>query len=405
MFKHEQFPGEEERETPAGGPEAAEQETGREEELSVEDIKGYTEDLAAKVEAAKQQRAENIERKLSEHEALISEARENDEFLKEAREALEYFSTMEELGELKDKESIQQLKEIQATVASLEDNRVRIEGRIDNIASQPEISGRLEGAAEEEGKEREAQKILEEAREQLEPQIDSLAETIKSLAERERVLLDQTKEHEGVASRAWEEIKGSIGEAVDVIAGTETASKLSGIRRGGEEGATGKELQSGLKEIRGKLGLFKGGEKAAIDSILSGRNAQAFETLTGARNKLNELRAEIESLDEQISGLAEQYKGIILSAWEAENKVSEIGPPPHMSLPSDLSHRINRHVEKFANIRHMEGGKQVGKYNGWHDAMQQVPKNRTLRNIHEVIERKAGGSTLIYRNPKEDAEQ
>lgn len=69
----------------------------KEQVLSVEDIKKYTEELKKKVELAKAQVGWNVEKKVRDRETLIAEARTNDMLFQPAQEALEYFTAMRDL--------------------------------------------------------------------------------------------------------------------------------------------------------------------------------------------------------------------------------------------------------------------------------------------------------------------
>ena len=155
-----------------------------EQALSVGDIKKQAEDLRAKVEAAKAQREKDVEQKLTDRETLIAEAKRNEELLATVQETLEYFTSMQEFGELKDHADIKKLEEFKTLVASLEKQRLEIDKKVDLIESGPEVLEKLYDVATQENVQRTVKKEFEEASKQLNPQIDQLAKSIKDLAEK-----------------------------------------------------------------------------------------------------------------------------------------------------------------------------------------------------------------------------
>src|SRR3989338_930547 len=146
-----------------------------EQTLSVGDIKKQTEDLMAKVEAAKAQREKDVEQKLTNIETLIGEEKRSEELLATAQETLEYFTSMQELGELKDHADIKKLEKFKTLVASLEKQRLEIYKKVNFIESRPEVLKKLYNAAKQEDVERTVKKEIEQVCEQLNPQIDKLA--------------------------------------------------------------------------------------------------------------------------------------------------------------------------------------------------------------------------------------
>jgi len=372
-----------------------------EQALSVGDIKKQAEDLRAKVEAAKVQREKDVEQKLTDRETLIAEAKRNEELLATAQETLEYFTSMQELGELKDPADIKKLEEFKTLVASLEKQRLEIDKKVDVIESRPEVLEKLYDAAKQEDVERTVKREIEQAREQLNPQIDQLAKSIKDLAEKKDSLWRQKERQEKEVSAAWKKISDSFARAKDMLGEkSQFGYTLDEVLR---QARTPQEIQQRLSEARKELGMFKGKEKAAVDFILS--RTQEFEEYNRANSNASALEQQLEAAKAEGAGLGEQFKTIILNSWEAQSKINELTGRAHSSdLPSDLSFRLKHHIESFADLQHWEGGKQVGKYKQWYDANQD-PKNRTLYDTWENSTERAGGLNLIYHNPKETKEQ
>ena len=373
----------------------------REQVLSVGDIKNLAEDLKARVEAAKAQREKDVEQKLTDREVLIAEARRNGELLQTTQETLEYFTSTQELGELKDPADVKKLEEIKTLVASLEKQRLEIDKKITVIESRPEIVEKLYDAAKKEDVERTVSKESEKTHEQLDPQIDQLGKSIKSLAEKKDSLWRQKERQKKEVSAAWKKISDSFARAKDMLGEkSRFGYTLDEVLR---QTRTPQEIQQKLSEARKELGMFKGKEKAAVDFILS--RTQEFEEFNRANSSASALEQQLEAAKAEGAGLGEQFKTIILNSWEAQNKINELTGRPHSNeLPSALSFRLTHHMESFADLQRYEGGKQVGKYKQWYDANQDS-KNRTLYDTWENATEGAGGLNLIYHNPKETKEQ
>lgn len=383
-----------------------EQPVGQEKIPSIEDIKKIAEDLRAKVEAIKVQREKDIERKLTEDETLIAEAMRNEELLASAQETFEYFDSIQKLGELKDPADVKKLEEIEILVISLKKQRTEIDKRIGVIESSPEILSKLYDAAKQEDVERSMKKELERAYEQFNPQIDQIAQSIKTLAERKNDLWSQRKKQEKEISIVWKKIHDDSFEHAKSILSEKSRFEdvLDKIFR---QAQTPQEIQQQLSEAREELGIFKGKEKAAVDFIIL-RIQKFSEEYDKANSNVSALEQQIEMAKAEETDLCEQFKTVILNSWEAQNKINGLAEKPHSSsdaLPINLNYRLKHHMESFADVqRYGEGGKQVGKYRGW-DTATQDPKNGYLYNIWKKMTTSAGGFDFIYRNPKETAKE
>lgn len=373
-----------------------------EQALSIGDIKKQAEDLKMKVEAAKVQREKDVEQKLTDRERLIAETKRNKELLTTVQETLEYFTSMQELGELKDPADIKKLEEFKTLIASLEKQRLEIEKKIDVIENRPEVLGKLYDAIEQEDVERTVKKEIEQAHKQLNPQIDQLAKSIKNLAEKKDSLWRQKERQEKEVFAAWEKISDSFARAKDMLGEkSQFGYTLDEILR---QVRTPQEIQQRFSKARKQLGMFKGKEKAAIDFILS--RTQEFEEYNKANLSASALEQQLEAAKAEEAGLGEQFKTIILNSWEVQSKINELTGRTHSSdLPFDLNFRLKHHIESFADLQRYEGGKQVGRYKQWYNAMNQDSKNETLYYTWENATERAGGLNLIYHNPKETKEQ
>lgn len=363
-------------------------------QLSLVSLKQTTEELKGKVEAAKLQREKDVKQKISERESLIGEAKKNDELLGAAREALEYFVSMQELGQL-DKADAKRLEELQTLVSSLEGYRVEIEKKIAIISSRPEILEKLQDAAKKEDAERTTKSLVEQSRAELEPQVDQLATAIKNLASRDVSLSQLIERQQSAASGAWNKIADAFGRARDML--SEKSNFGYTLQQIFRDSRAPEELQQKLTEARKSLGMFKGKEKAAVDFILA--QTQVFDEYHRTAEQLSSLKQQRESLKNEKAGLAEQFRAMLVKSWEVQEKISELGGTPSgMGLPNDLWYRLQHQIEKFADLRRWEGDQKVGKYEGWFNATR-TAEGRALYNTLQEVTENAGGYGLTMRNP------
>lgn len=354
--------------------------------------------MRVKVEAAKAQKDRDIEQKLSERESLIAEARRNDELLQTAQETLDYFTAMQELGEIKDPADVKKLEEMEALVGSLEKQRLEIDRKIGLIESRPEILGKLYDAAKYEDVERTLKKEIDQAHEELDPQTDQLAQSIKSLAEVGRSIFEQRERQEEEIPSARRKINDLFVQAGNMLGKRSEFGHVLFDNIFRVSGSPEEMLQK-LSEEREKLRWFQGKEKAAVDFILS--KTQEFEEYKLANGRAANVAQQLENSKTNEVRLAEQYKTIILRSWEAQNKINKLtGRGPQTSdLPSGLSSRIRDRMDDFMDIKRWRGGKEIGKYDGRYDAGRN-PENRILSATWERVREAAGGRNLIYHNPE-----
>jgi len=358
------------------------------------DLEKYTEELKAKVEAVRLQKEKDIEEKISKRESLITEAKKNEELLGTARETLEYFVSMQELGQL-DSADAKKLKELHTLVSSLENRRVEIEKEIAVISSHPEISKKLDDIVKKEDAERAVKNLVEQSHAEFDPQIDQLATAIKNLASWDISLWQSIERQESLVSNAWKGIEDIFGRAEDML--NKKSNFGSTLRRILRESTSTKELSRRLVEARKSFGMFKGREKAAIDFIFD--QTQAFDECNQTAEQLSSLRQKRESIKGERHSLSEQFKEILRKSWETQDKISELtGSSSGLRLPTDLWYRLGYQIEKFADLQRWEGGKKVGKHEGWFNATQN-PEGRSLYDTWKNVTETAGGYNLTTRSP------
>jgi DNA repair exonuclease SbcCD ATPase subunit len=361
---------------------------------STENLKQQMEGLKAKVEVARLQKEKDIEQKIPERESLIAEVKKNDELLQTAQETLEYFTSMQQLAPLDD-EDTKKLEELQTLVLSLENQRVELEKKISTISNQPEVLAKLQDMAQKENVEISVKNLTEQAKAELEPKVDQIAQEIKDLALRKNLCWQDLERQRKVANDCWRQITTIVEQAKEKLRGkSDFDSILEKIFR--DSSITSEELLQKLSEARSKLGMFKGKEKASVDFISS--QTQLFEKYTKDNELFDALEGKSNEAKSETNNIAEQFKAIILESWNIQNKINELlGNHTNFSgLPSNLNSRLTGQMEKIADIRRWEGNRQVGKHEGWFNATRSVEGDILYQTWKEVDNAVSG---LIYTNP------
>lgn len=363
----------------------AEQLVEKEQVLSVDDIKKYTEELKKKIELAKAQVGWNVGKKVRDRESLIAEARANGALFQPAQEALEYFTAMRDLGSLSDPEDVKKLEEIQATVDSLEKQRLEINKNLESLESVPAVLEKVHEKALGEDVERTTDKEYEKAHEQLDPQIDQLWGSILQLASEKNIFWGEKEKQQKEVEADWSRIKDFFGAAMRMLDKPQFATALMEIfyRSGNTV-----ELKEKLSAARKSLGMFSGKEKAAIDFILSKTNE--FQWHEHAIDRLAGIDRTLKSKDDEQSALAEQYKNTIFSSWDAQDRINELtGDSKGSRLPASLFFRLR-------DYRIAIDGTGVDRNN---------LLNSTAASIFDKITGGERNSKYIYKNPRENTEQ
>lgn len=369
-------------------------------ELSVEQIQNYTRELQERVERAKQERERSIKEKVSEHEVLIREAKQTAGHLEEAQNALDYFTAMKELGELREEKDKARLGELKKLVDSLRNRQEELDKRTAALYSRPEIQERLREHAELEDKERTARKLMESADQELLPKLNSIFEEIKRIVpRRESLRRTHLKERE--------ELEGSEREKFQIIRKAEEMLRQRNKERFVmilEDRLRDKSplaAYEAIKELRSELGMFRGTEKAALDSIL--KHKRLFGDMAKEQSTLDRMRTERNHLDNGIEALAKDYRSVILKGWEVSDQVAEteaFSTHGQSFYPSELSRYLEKLVDQFAQDTLQKAGKHLEKHESAYKARSR-PENQELNDIYLEIIEKAGGAGLIYTHPRE----
>jgi len=383
MAGKEQKPGGGEKIVPGGAlTDESGKSAGQIEQPSAAGLKRDMEELKAKVEADRLLKEKNIKEKVSERESLIAEAESNEELLKTAQETLEYFISIQESG-LLDEADAEKLKDLQALVSKLENQRIEIKKRFDEISSQPEILGKLQDAAGREDVEKTVKNLTEQKKTELNPEIDALAEEIYKLAHRRDVSAGVLKLQESAVSGAWDKVKGVVKEAKAKLGNkSQFGDVLDEILEGSP---TPEELYKGLASARKKLGLFQGKEKSAIDFILS--HEGLFNKYYSEKQNLKLLKQQDEQESREVDGIAERYKAVILDSWDTQNKINELqGYPGGGDLPRTFHYRLEQNVKNSTDSQRRRGDDKIAD-RIWGEVQEKAGKYLFQNNPREAEKR------------------
>lgn len=222
--------------------------------------------------------------------------------------------------------------------------------------------------------------LFEQAENELGAMIDRLAQEIKALAERRRVLNERAGEDVKAVSHAWEKVNVAVQEGIDKVdarSGPDFRTRLSSAFR---ESESADKFMDALLEMREELGLFSGKKKSAIDYILShGAELTAWRRAKLASNKTNE---SLRSVREQADALSMRYEQVILQAWDIEEKFRKVGIDA-TPLPSDLHQRLWEELARYAGVSEEE--QEPGQYRNWREAVRASEEARFLNETAQDL--------------------
>lgn len=355
-----------------------------------------------RVEKAKQQKILDLNKKIGDRECLIKEAKGIDQLLQEANESLRYYELAQKSGIEFNEEDIQSMKEVGELIASLEEQKIRIDKIINDISGMPEILDKLHGDALTENDRIDAKQKEEEARKEFESRIDNIAQKIKMLynseIEKPKLLGEAWYDVEVKEKEIWDMVK----EAKEIVGVSDSDHQFrKEIDKAVEESLKAKSqivqtLKENLQEIRKKpLGWGGNKKKKAINFILSG-NAEEFseyEKLMGDYLKLKEDK----ELEKEKKRVADEYGKIIEEARKIQDEIDENKD----DLPAGLMARLDNQIKKLANITHYdESGKEEKRYGSWNS-----DENRVFREMWKDIDKQSNAFNLAYGTSKRESEK
>jgi len=306
-------------------------------ELTLDGLQRASEELRQKVAEMETQKKKHIETQISEHDALIEEARKRQTLSDKANDTVEYFRAVNENG-LLDEEGKAKLKELEKQVVSIESDLGHINNRIKSIYEQPEIGTRIVESAEMEKSARTAEEAYEKAVKELELETDKLEEVIINHAQQTEDIKHKIYENGAVVRETGAIVYNILNDARGVLR-NKPAMKNELIYHGSE---SPRELIARLKQRRKELGLFQGREKAAIDLVL--KHEKEFEAATAAQQQddaLNNTFAELVRASE----LTRRYRELMDKAKIVDTRFTNI-KGTRMLVVNHLSYRLRENLLK-----------------------------------------------------------
>jgi hypothetical protein len=149
------------------------------------------------------------------------------------------------------------------------------------------------------------------------------------------------------------------------------------------------KFEEALGARRKSLGMFKGKEKAIIDSVIGKLPAlrAKLELATQASSAAEE---QLKADDVERTKVKEDFQSIMLASWEVRDKVTELTGKENgwNQLADDLARKVRDRMEELAGIaRNVKQGDQwtrVGGYKQWFDAGRANPKNQAYYNWYDL---------------------
>ena len=241
------------------------------EKPSVEALRGMREQHQAKLEQARHEKEEHIQKMLLELEGLKSEWEQSKHLLDEGRATLNYYLEMKKAGKL-DEEDLKNLAGTKELVSDLEEQKETIDSSTAEIISNPDVARKLAKKAEAEFEIQKAEKIKQQAelKERLQKEFTALAESIRALGEKRYLLDKQIKDAENAESETLKKVE-EMAETEVATLGSGSPLRRADLRpyetQGGGGGYDG--YFDKLQRLRGGLGFWNFRSKRVIDNILS----------------------------------------------------------------------------------------------------------------------------------------
>jgi hypothetical protein len=278
--------------------------------LSIDSISRVADDLKKRIEDGQRLKEENLNKQLSNRETLILEQKNNDELILKAQEAVDYFGSLDQANlDLLNDQDKEQLKNLKEILDSLEKQRQTIDEKINAISDNPEVFSKVYDSAVEEDKTFKAKKQYKETVKQLESEIDNLINEIKGVVEK----TEKQKTLSEIIYREKDNLVDSINALFRTAINMAKNAKNNIMDIGGRVYDENKDLAAELSDLRKKLGIFDGKDKAAIDFLLAKK-----DKFNDCREKIKEYKNLEDEIWEDKKGLVEKYKEIIEKAIEAD---------------------------------------------------------------------------------------
>lgn len=311
---------------------------------SVNDIRDRTAALKARVEKARAQKVKDVEKNVADRGSLIGKAKQTSELLAEAQSALEYYASLDEMGELSD-EDRSKYQELQATEQGLREQAVVINDKVDALSSVPEVIDKIRESADQEQASRKEQETIRDVMLEFTPKMQKISESLIAAG---RELTEELPSLQEQAKADYNMLRAQIEPMIERA--QQAAEKARGVvpLLYGWDDRTGfiGQLETGRQQY-GAL-AFK--EKGIIDSLLKHRSL--FEQLAQAmerRRQLDQEREKIWKMPDELRGLRDKTVGV------AKQTARERGATNVGSMEDDLKNVIARHISEQLDLKNEKG--------------------------------------------------
>lgn len=294
--------------------------------LAPDQIEKYQQDLADRVAKAKESEEALIGKNVAEIKWLQESDAANDELLSKARAGLDYFETMDKLGELKDVDDQKKLEDLRSTVSGIEKNGKHIADRVEALYTSPQVKKRLEAEAADKLKVAAVQEVERKTLDDLDPETELIVKQVYALAGERRKLF---------------QTPGSPDDAPKTLRYLSDTIEVSIRRFDQQDKAALQELTDGLiadiqthiqdpekiindwQEKRKKLHFWEGKKKAILDHVIELAKPR-IETAQRdvAQSKTKETAQK--SYDKTFNKLSEDLKNVMVRAWEGQEKIDAL---------------------------------------------------------------------------------
>jgi len=328
---------------------------------------------------------EDIEQKLKDRENLIPQAKEKSELLAKAQNLLENINELQVLGKLKGPDVTEKINKLKINIADLEKQQLEVDQEIGAIEGNPKILERLINEAKKEDIERTIKNEIQPEWQELESQVDQLAESIKELADKKEYYIGPVEQSDRNLADALSDLKRFIHKDKDLGKLYDNFNdNLNDIRRHIDDPkmVPPEEVEKALYEAAKQHGLVAYCKIRPLDEL--------FEKYKNAYSKSSKIKEEMKPLDDEEAVLTEQYKIIISKAWEVRNKIEELtGQEQKHYGPGSLIDRLNKKIRDFSED-----------YKRKYYRNEAEMKSKMLDSTLTSIWRKGGGYEAVAVNPK-----
>jgi len=278
-----------------------------EKHLTVEEMAKTYADLEQQVKAQIKQKEADIAKQLTNRVVIIGEHTRLVPLLEEAEKTLKYFETQQELGFLKDAESIVKLERLRALVITMRTQKDVVVKEYEKIMDNPDVNEVVLKEANLENIKKAFEDKVKKIEQEIEKRVKEITDTIEQSSPHIESADNAIKEKRSdfmTAVHALKEIIDEASKKLDLY-GNKTALFLHDL----ETHKTFNEYITGVKQHRHDLGFFKWEEKRAIDSILAHKDR--FNEADQKCGKIQEARQYLETLYVKVDALVEQYKTLV----------------------------------------------------------------------------------------------